>query len=315
MINKTSKELRQIFDLNRDDMRYFTNPKDGVLKPKRSGKGQADKYSEAEIDRLLDIKIYRMTGYKNQEMKEIFKGDYVSDDEIAEQIKTYKRRILILEFIQKIRTNLKDAREFVKEQSVEAIVSTVKTLNSYGFEINSFEDIYDIFLDMIKLVFIIDYLSQKESIKDENEIKSLNRSMEAFDLIAYYSELFGGKITPEWINDNLIQMLYAFEEGNLEPKTDAKEFANLLNDKKQAYKRIMRKNWNKSTNEWDAQTRKNYIERMMILLDFVFDYFADEYTIYYLFKNVENFLRGLDREALERGEVKLPKNKVKDLYA
>lgn len=105
MINKTSKELRQIFDLNRDDMRYFTETK-SILKPKKLGQGQAAKYSETDIERLLDIKILLLSGYKNQDMENIFTGDYVSDEKIAEQIRNYKRRILILEFIQKLRSNI-----------------------------------------------------------------------------------------------------------------------------------------------------------------------------------------------------------------
>lgn len=315
MINKTSKELRQIFDLNRDDMRYYTDPKHGVLKPEKSGKGQADNYSETDIERLLDIKIYRLSGYGNKDMGNIFTESYDSDEEIAEQIKVYKRRILILEFIQKLRSNLREAKDYISEQSVEAIVSTVKALDSYGYEIKSFEDIYELFLDMIKLIFIVDYLSQKESIKDRNEIKSLNRSKEAFDLMVTYSELFGKKITPEGTRESLTKMIIAFEEGDLNPKSDAKQLADLISNKRQAFKRLMRKIWNRNTKEWDVRSGRNYVERMMIMLDFVLDYFADEDTIYCLLKNTENFLRGLDRIALEGGEVKLPKNKVKDLYA
>lgn len=314
MINKTSKELRQIFDLNRDDMRYFTETK-SILKPKKLGQGQAAKYSETDIERLLDIKILLLSGYKNQDMENIFTGDYVSDEKIAEQIRNYKRRILILEFIQKLRSNMKEANDYISEQSRETVKTTLNTLYSNGYEIKSFEDIYEFFLDMIKLIFIIDYLSQKESIEDKNIIKSLNRSKEAFDLIIFYSRLLGTNLKSEQLTKDFIELIDAPEEGDQETKAYAKEIVKKLNNKKRTFKRIMRKNWEQYTKEWGEQSGENYRERMMILYDFIFDYLADEETIYYLMKNFENFLRGLDRAALERGDVILPKNKIKDLYA
>lgn len=320
MIYKTSKELRRIFDLNRDEMRYLSDDKTGVLKPIRPEKSDkrnttAAKYSEYDIDCLIDIKIHLLSGYKKNDMKKIFSKNYDSYNEIAEQIKTYKRRILILELIQKIRSNLREAKEFISEQYVDVVVSTAKTLNSYGYEIKSYEDFYEIFLDLIKLVFIIDYLSQKESLDNENEIKSLNRFKEAFDIIIRYLGLFETQLKPEDITKGFIEMIDTPEEGEEEAKAFAKEFVKKLSGKKRVIKRAMRKNWEEYTKEWGAQSGENYRERMMIIYDFVFEYFADEDTIYCLVKNFERFLRGLDREALERGEVKLPKDKEVDLYA
>ena len=109
MSYKTSSEIQEIFELQRDDIKRLQ--KAGVLNPVKKGQGKASLFGDDDMSRILDIKMHMLAGYKVSQMCNFFDEAYDSDEELSKQIHMYKKRILILEYIRTLKT---DIREFDK---------------------------------------------------------------------------------------------------------------------------------------------------------------------------------------------------------
>ena len=103
MNEKTSSEVQDIFGFSRDDIKRLESIE--VVKPEKRGQGRASIFGEEAINRLLDVKLYILAGYRISDMESIFSNDHDPQDMISEQIHIYKKRIQMLEFIQAMRAD------------------------------------------------------------------------------------------------------------------------------------------------------------------------------------------------------------------
>lgn len=107
MLDIKSSDLQAIFSVSRDDVRRLS--KDGVLTPRKHGNGIADEFDEYDLQRMLDVKMFLWAGYKVSDMRSIFTDGYDPEKAISEQIHVYERRLKVLKFIEKMRSNSIDA--------------------------------------------------------------------------------------------------------------------------------------------------------------------------------------------------------------
>ena len=200
MKGKTSLEIREIFGLERDDIRRLE--KDGVLTPQKSGQGKASVFGMQDLDKLLDIKMYLLGGFRISDMSGIFTEDYDSDERIGEQIHIYIKRIQMLEFIRVIRSDFKAFEILEQKKIIQSGRITAKNTNlpEYGTE-----EYFDEFWNFLKLVFIMDFLSQKESFSRQEVV--LKKAMDAYHIVERILERSGIKFESEEIIQGLLKLI------------------------------------------------------------------------------------------------------------
>ena len=303
MSDKTSTEIQEIFGLGRDDVKRLE--KEGVLKPKKNGQGKASIYGDDDLNRLLGIKIYLMGGYRIADMKSIITDSYDSSKSIAEQIHMYKKRIQVLEYIQNIDTDINRLVTLMIEkndmaedlQKVSDDISKISVYNSKEYR--------ELFWDMIKLVFIIDFLSRKESL-DEDKGIAMDRALSAYKIVVKLLDLSGAEISKEEIKNELIDIVNA-------PEGDDQELMEYVRELKDEYLSSKGKIMEEFTNETYDQISEmmgeqsaNLVKEMINhTIQFILDYFVDEEELYCIFKNFHRFVNGLDQKALAEGEIRL----------
>ena len=300
MIYKTSSEIQEIFGLNRDDVRRLE--KDGVLKPEKNGQGKVSKFGEEDMNRLLDIKIYLMAGYRISDMEKIITEEYDSDEGIAEQIHIYIKRIQMLKFIRAIRSDIKALNTLSRKQLVATgVVSAEKTnLPKFGSK-----EYFDVFWDYIKLVFIVDFLSQKESFNTNNEI-ILKRAFAAYDIVKKILWMSGTEIGDDKIVSAFSEMASTPIESDDEIKDFLKELVEeYLSNKSKIMEDLIHENIDSITDELDWRAGKVYRDMMHHFFQFTLDYFVDEQELYCIYINFRKFVNGLDQDALSKGIVRL----------
>lgn len=300
MFNKTSSEIQEIFGLCRDDVKRLE--KDGVLNPAKSGQGKASKFGEEDMSRLLDIKMYLLAGYRISDMKRIITDNYDSDEGIAEQIHVYKKRIQMLEFIRVMKADYKKIGELSPKQLIETgKVSAEKTnMPTYGSK-----EYFDIFWDYIKLVFIVDFLSQRESLKVDREVV-LNRAYAAYIIVEKILKMSGTEINRDEIREAFVEMANTPIEDDQEIKEFAKELVGeYLSHKEQILEELTKESIAPITDELDAQAGSIFKDIMNHFFRFTLDYFVDEEELYCVYLNFRQFVNGLDQENLATGIVRL----------
>ncbi len=300
MIDKTSSEIQEIFGLDRDDVRRLE--KDGVLKPKKNGQGKASRFGEEDMNRLLDIKIYLLAGYRISDMKKIITEEYDSDEGIAEQIHIYKKRIQMLEFIRVMRSDIKELSTLRQKQLINAgVVSAEKTnLPKFGSK-----EYFDAFWDYIKLVFIVDFLSQKESFKTDNEI-ILKRTFAAYNIIKKILGMSGTEIDDEEFVSAFSEIASIHINSDDEIKDFLKELVEeYLSNKNKIMEDLIHENIDPITDELDQRAGDVYRDMMYHFFQFTLDYFVDEEELYCIYINFSKFVNGLDQDALSKGIVRL----------
>ncbi len=300
MIDKKSSEIQEIFGLCRDDIKRLE--KDGVLKPVKSGQGKASKFGEGDMNRLLDIKMYLLAGYRISDMKKIITDDYDSDGGIVEQIHIYKKRIQMLEFIRVMKSDFDELETLSLNQLIETgkVFAEKTNIPMYGSK-----EYYDTFWDYIKLVFIIDFLSQRESFKVDSTIV-FQRAYTAYNIVEKILKLSGTEINQDEIRNAFIEMANTPMESEQEIKGFIKELVEeCLSNKEQIMAELTRESITPITEELDPQTGKIFKDMMNHFFRFTLDYFVDEEELYCVYMNFRKFINGLDQEALTAGIVRL----------
>ena len=218
MSGKNSSEIQDIFGLCRDDIKRLE--KDGVLNPKKSGQGKASLFSERDLNNLLDIKIYLLAGYRISDMKNIITATYDSDSGISEQIHIYKKRIQMLEFIQTIRADIRKLDTLSQGQlmDVSRVHAEKTAIPAFGTQ-----EFNDFSWNFMKLIFIIDFMSQKESFKQDSEI-IVKRALAAYRIVVDILSMTGTEIRRE----DLIEGLNELRKEPIEDDREVKEFAKEL---------------------------------------------------------------------------------------
>ena len=101
MISKTATELRKILGLDRNTFQRLED-KEGIT-PNKIGQGIATEYSADDISKLIDVKLLLLSGFRVSEMPQLLCEEYYPDNIINEQMRMYKRRIAMLEFVSMLR--------------------------------------------------------------------------------------------------------------------------------------------------------------------------------------------------------------------
>ncbi len=298
MIRKATSEVLDIFCLCRDDIKRLQ--KEGILTPEKKGQGITTYYTDKELNKLLDIKMYLLAGYRISDMETIFTDEYDSETGIAEQIHVYKKRIQMLEFIQNIRLDLEDFQKLSQTQLIKTgkVSAQKSNLPEYGTD-----SYYDLFWNIVKLIFVVDFLSQKESFKTEKKIV-LRRVLEAYRVCEEILEISGTEINREEIKQAFIEMANTPIEDS-----EIKEFVSdvvkeCIRNRDAILDELNRENIKPITDELDSQSGKIYKKMMDHIFKFALDYFVDEEELFCVYVNFRNFVNGLDQQALEDGVIK-----------
>ena len=283
MFEKCSSEIQDIFGLSRDDVRRLEN--EGLLKPIKRGQGKAAIYGEADLFRLLDIKIYLLAGYRIADMSNIITEDIDSDTNLDEQIYLYKKRILMLEFIKGMKAYLKKIRTLSAEQYNSLISVSINNSNLSSRNANEF---FDVIWDMYKLLFIADYLSQRTSFKEKSEIVS-KRVSDAYITVKKLCQVTGNTKGLEELKFNMAAMAHEIDE------EEVKEFVDELVDEYQQDKEKIIYDFISDciipiTKKLDVQTGDLVREFWEYVIRFLMDYFFDKNELYCIFINVLRFL-------------------------
>ncbi len=299
MVDKTSTEVQEIFGLERDDLRRLE--KAGVLNPVKSGQGKVSRFGQEDMDRLLDVKIYLLAGYRIVDMGQAFTEGYDSEEMVAEQIHIYKKRIQLLEYIRVARADIKKLGSLSQKQMIETAEASAESTNLP--QVGSAE-YFDKFWDLIKLVFIVDYLSQKESFADDSDVV-LKRAFTAYHIIESILKMSGIEINQEELVNVFFEMASTpIEDGEI--RMFAKELVQeYLHNKDQLMKEFLDECVNPITEKLDEQAGEVFRNMVGHFFQFILDYFVDEEELYCVFVNFIRFVNGLDQEALSKGIVRL----------
>lgn len=299
MNEKTSSEVQDIFGFSRDDIKRLESIE--VVKPEKRGQGRASIFGEEAINRLLDVKLYILAGYRISDMESIFSNDHDPQDMISEQIHIYKKRIQMLEFIQAMRADDKELAKLDERQLIELDKLSVK--NNHMPEFGTIE-YHDKVLDLLKLIFIVDFLSQKDSFRADISIVR-QRSMTALNLILGFFELTGEDDTKE----KLLRLVKEPIDDDLDIKDIVKDFSEeWLAEKDKILEELTNDIFESIPEEVDEQVVSVYKMIVLHLSQFVADYFFDEHELYCIFINLRNLFKELDQDALDKGKIKLRKS-------
>ena len=297
----TNNQICHVFGISRDDVNRLC--KASVINPEVLGQGIASMYSEADMDILLMVKVYLMAGYKISDMEDIFTkekaSEKTSDERIAKQIRKYKRRIRLLEFIQAMRLNFNKTRMLSVEQQANTIIVQNENFEMPEYNSNEYQALT---WEIIQLVFILDYLCQEESLSDDGKevankikavlitvrklivMKGLDINEARKDFIEFGNTSFNDQEIKEASNE-----VYEYIVANKEKIIDA----------------LMQSNSDPVTSKLDDQSGSVYRDRMKILNEFLVDYFFDAEAMVCLITNFLRFFNEIDKDALKEGEIKL----------
>lgn len=298
MSDRKSSEIQEIFGLSRDDIKRLE--RDGILKPQKSGQGKASIFSEDDMNCLLDVKIHLLAGYRICDMKGSITDDYDSDIGITEQIHLYKKRIQMLEFVQKIRADrneLDKLSDTQRSKFLKTISDKTKT-PIYGSK-----EYFDYFWKIMKLIFIVDFLSQKQSFKEKNSTIVLDRAYKAYQILVELLKISGAEITDDDINSTFIEIANTSD-------CKIRELVNeivdeYLSNREEILEKMLNEGLNPIINELDVETGNIYRQMLSHLYQFVLDYFVDEQELDCILLNIKKFVHGLDENLLKEGLFRL----------
>lgn len=300
MTFKKSSEIQKIFGLSRDDINRLD--KDGVLKPRRSGQGIASQYSNEDIYRLLDVKMYLLAGYRISDMKNILTSSYDSDSGISEQIHIYKKRIQMLEFIRVMRADFNELEQFSAKQVIEFNKKAAKNSNlpDYGTD-EYFESAWE----YLEMIFLVDFLSQRESLNSEKE-EVLDKVLEAYKLVGKILELSGTEIDQNEVKDFILTIADYSDEDDMEVKDYIKEIIDeYLSNKEQIADELEKECIVPQTRGLKEEMAVIYKKILKHFFEFSLSYFVDEEELYCIYINLKRFAQNIDIKALEQGIVRL----------
>lgn len=299
MLAKKSSEIQEIFGLSRDQIR--TLEKEGVIKPEKNGQGKASLYGYEDVNLLLDIKLYLLAGYRIVDMKNIIKDNFDYEEAITEQLHILKKRLQMLEFIRIIRKDFKkleqlDARQLVNVGKVAAKKSQMPEFGT--------EEYFDKLLDLLKLVFIVDFLSQRSSFVVDSKVV-LSRTLDAYRILDTIIQT-----QDEDFHTDDISLIDIFSEIANTSDQGIQGMVNEIVDECRKNKDDILKDFTRTsitpiTDELDKETGIVYRDMMLHLFQFAIDYFVDKDELYCIFTNIRHFVNGLNPEALANGVVRI----------
>ncbi len=297
--NMKSLEAREMFNLSREDMRRLENM--GVLVPQKYGQGIAADYDEKCLLRLLDIKFLLLAGFRLSEMEEIMADDYDSDELINDQILEYKKRILMLEFINKVRRELIDSNNISGRQITETQNQIWKNAGIELYTINPSALCWDV----IRLVFIFDYLSRKKNYDEEDTI--IKKEYDAYLTLKRMIYLFAKDEKDEvnnFIKDLFNELIDVF--GNIDDEEIKQLVKDIINEYGNNKEKLITKFKNEIGPIYDGIEKsiiEVYSSFAIKLFEFICAYFIGENELYYLIKNFTRFLNSIDKKRLKHGEI------------
>lgn len=294
MRDKTSSEIQNIFSLSRDDIKRFE--KIGVLTPNKHGKGIASGYSDKDLERLLDAKLLLLSGYRLPDTSIILSENYSSEENIMQQIKKYKRYILILEFLQLNKQDHQRITAYVKKQKH-------KVINDYKkcFMGNLEPDEYsELFWNVIELVFIVDYLGQVHDSRDSSEI-AINKITNAMRIINKIIQ-FSGRDNED---SDYIETIRDLIEDPIENENEIRDVICECLDELNSHRHEIIETM---TNEclgyfapMDAEFKAIFRDYMIHIYQFCFDFFGDKDVIFNIYTNVKGVLGSIDSNMFDKG--------------
>ncbi len=299
MKSKTSLEVREIFDLSIDDIKRLE--KAGVINPLKRGQGRASQFAMSDLDRLLDVKIHLLAGYRISDMSEIFTEKYDAEESIRQQIHIHEKRILMLEFIKTIRDDLKKLENLNKNQLTEIGQASVQYSKIPFHDIDEY---FDTSWKFIKLVFIMDYLSQKHIFDDESDV--VRKAYDAYSIIKEIIRIIGIEIDESEVHELFIDMADSTVEDDQAIRLLVKEWVSEYRKvKDELLEEIDKKNITPAVNNIDVNAGECFRSVIKHLFQFTMDYFVNEDELFWLYHNFRKFIYRLDRDALSKGIVKI----------
>ncbi len=301
MTKRTSLEIRKIFGFSRDDINRLEKSK--VIKPQKNGQGIASEYSEKDLERLLDVKLYLLGGLRISDMEDLFKNKIDSGRTISEHIHLYKKRIQMLEFIELMRAEIRKFKETNRVRETKTV--TLTNPNTKKNEIDTYEDQV---WDALGLFFDLSFLCRGESRSEENlkedKKRTLKRTLEAYEKLEHFIDKLGIEINSKMLRECLIEMAS-------EPFGDDSEIKEAVMEWVEEYRKnktnildqIEKKGIEPAANGLDGAIQEQYKSILRNIISFFLDYFIDEEELFYLLVNVRYFLDHLDKETLIKGKV------------
>ncbi len=300
MFEMTASELQDIFCLDHNDVNRLLKLE--VLTPKKNGLGKASVYGVQDFDRLLDIKMYLLAGFRIPDMPSIFTENFDADDKINKQIHVYKKRIQMLEFIQNIRSDIKAFDRLSQEQIVKAMSVTAQNTNmpEYGSK-----DYVKLFQGMLKLIFIIDYFSQEKSLAASLKMVC-ERFLDAYHTIEPFMKYLEIEISNKDICNALLEIQDCPVEDNAVVRRYVREWVTELKKGKQETFRYMQNEIIPTiVDGLDQDSSECYVAELQHFVQFIYEYFIGEEEIFCLISNFVRFVKGLDRNALLQEKIKM----------
>lgn len=292
MIAKTSREARETFGLERDDIKRLEN--DGVLHPQKNGKGKASLYGIDDMYRLLDVKMYLLGGFKISQMQNLFGKDFDRDSMIEDQLRVYSRRIKLLNFIKTLRSDIKFLENSIKTENdaisvIEAGKKTVLLNNTLPL---GEEQYWDMIWSYIQLIFIFDFLSQKENYKYNRE-SIQNKVRIAYDIFIKILDFFDEKINENELQD-LINEIKNTQPTEEEIKQLVREWVTEYHqNSEEIINSIEEKLISSITSNLNNELGEHLKAFMIHLYSFTLDYFIDEESLYYITISLISYFKEL----------------------
>jgi len=283
MISKTATELRKILGLDRNTFQRLEDK--AVITPNKIGQGIATEYSADDISKLIDVKLLLLSGFRVSEMPQLLCEEYYPDNIINEQIRMYKRRIAMLEFVSMLRGAYE---EFSK------VSQTSETANGKaGLLSDSFDMEYG--FCSLEFLFLLDEFSQvhfRNELDDSTTYKGIAERVS--DLLDCFS-----KIESEASKDELMDILIELSEQDISDKEIGafyKELSNLLRIAKMPINVMVSKVFSKKACK-DKQLMNLFKRLYKQLASALSGYFLDQYTLRIIIRNLQEFIRKMDTDA------------------
>ena len=155
---KTRSDIQECLLFGRDELKYIL--KKIEIDSKKHGVGVATEFDEDGLDKLLDVKIMLLAGFRLTDISTVNLKE--SDAIIANQIRLFKGRIRLLEFIQCIYNDISIYEHLVLEYGDRIDKEFKNLLTDYS----SGDNTEVIRWKYINIGLLINWLSSMEVIRD-----------------------------------------------------------------------------------------------------------------------------------------------------
>ena len=155
---KTRSDIQECLLFGRDELKYIL--KKIEIDSKKHGVGVATEFDEDGLDKLLDVKIMLLAGFRLTDISTVNLKE--SDAIIANQIRLFKGRIRLLEFIQCIYNDISIYEHLVLEYGDRIDKEFKSLLTDYS----SGDNTEVIRWKYINIGLLINWLSSMEVIRD-----------------------------------------------------------------------------------------------------------------------------------------------------